>query len=144
MHTNNFCIKKEVFGQLQFPQFSGYGHEDTWMQMGLERLGKKIVFINNPVLHTGLEDASVYLEKSKNALKNLLLLVEIFGEPAVRKQVRLYNWFCRMKGLGLEKMIKTYLEKRLKKIERRLQSCDPSLMQFDFFRLYYLVQSVKN
>jgi glycosyltransferase involved in cell wall biosynthesis len=30
--TNNFCIRKDLFGQLSFnAPWQGYGHEDTWM-----------------------------------------------------------------------------------------------------------------
>ena len=39
---------------------------------------KTIAFIDNPVLHEGLEDTAVFLEKTKNALKNLLVLANIF------------------------------------------------------------------
>ena len=143
-HTNNFCIQKDVFLQLNFPrQLTGYGHEDTWMEMELNRMKKSIRFITNPVLHNGLEDAPVFLEKTKNALKNLLLLTNIFNEELVRKKVNLYNLFYWQRKLGLNKIVSGILKKRIDKIEKNLKSCFPSLIQFDLYRLYHLTGITK-
>jgi hypothetical protein len=143
-HTNNFCIQKEVFIELNFPhQLSGYGHEDTWMEIELNRLKKRIYFIDNPVLHNGLEDAAAFLDKAQNALKNLLNLAKIFGEETVRKRVSLYNLFFWQHKLGFSKIIEDNLERRKAKIEKNLHSCNPSLFQFDLYRLYYLIKIAK-
>ena len=143
-HTNNFCIRKEVFLQLSFPaQLVGYGHEDTWMDMELSLRNKRICFINNPVLHDGIEEAELFLEKTKNALKNLLVLTNIFDERLVRKKVRLYNLFYWQRKAGISKMIISSLKKRIKKIESNLVSCNPSLKQFDLYRLYHLLEIAK-
>lgn len=140
-HTNNFCIRKEVFLQLNFPlQLSGYGHEDTWMEIELNRDKKNICFINNSVLHEGLEDTPIFLEKTKNALKNLLSLATIFGEGVIRDKVSLYNLFYWQKKFGLSKIISLSLKKKIDKIESNLKSCNPSIIQFDLYRLYYLIQ----
>lgn len=140
-HTNNFCIQRDVFLQLNFPpQLCGYGHEDTWMEIELSRDKKNICFINNPVLHEGLEETPVFLEKTKNALKNLLRLAAILGEGLVRRKVSLYNLFYWQKKFGLSKIISSGLKKRIDKIESNLQSCNPSILQFDLYRLYYLIQ----
>ena len=64
LHTNNFCIRKNVFQQLKFPQLTSYGHEDTWVQIELEKDNKRICFIQNPVLHTGIEKSDVFFGKN--------------------------------------------------------------------------------
>ena len=139
LHTNNFSIRKDVFQRLIFPpQLTGYGHEDTWMEIELGKNQKKIEFIDNPILHEGLEDTSVFLEKTKNALKNLLALAKIFDEKTVRDKVNLFNLYCWQRELGLEKFISQVLEKRIGKIETNLLSCNPSIFNFDLYRLYYL------
>ena len=139
LHSNNFCIRKTVFLQLQFPaQLTGYGHEDTWMELALIKAQQKIQFIDNPVLHSGLEDSTVFLEKTRSAVKNLLLLPKFFGEETVKKKVRLYRLFYWQHKLGLHKMYTSFLNKRIRKIEENLQSCNPSLLQFDLYRLYIL------
>ena len=144
LHTNNFSIRREVFQQLQFPvQLTGYGHEDTWMEIILEKNQKKIQFIDNPVLHDGLEDTPVYLEKTKNALKNLLALTKIFDEKTVRNKVNLFNLYFWQRELGLNKFIRSILEKRISRIETKLRSCNPSIFNFDLYRLYYLTELAK-
>jgi glycosyltransferase involved in cell wall biosynthesis len=143
-HTNNFCMRKDIFLELNFPhQLSGYGHEDTWMQIELDRMKEVIYFIDNPVLHNGLEDATVFLDKTQNALKNLLSLAKIVGEDSVRKRISLYNVFFWLRKLGLSKLIESNLKRRKAKIENNLHSCNPSLFQFDLYRLYYLIKLSK-
>jgi glycosyltransferase involved in cell wall biosynthesis len=144
LHTNNFCIGKEVFLQLDFPrEITGYGHEDTWMELALEEKQKTIEFIDNPVLHEGLEDSAAFLEKTKNALKNLLVLANIFGEKLVRNKVALYNLFYWQHKLGLSEIVSGVLNKKVNKIEKKLLSCNPSLLDFDLYRLFYLTAMAK-
>jgi glycosyltransferase involved in cell wall biosynthesis len=144
LHTNNFCIEKDIFLQLNFPkEITGYGHEDTWMELALVEKQKTIEFIDNPVLHEGLEDTVVFLEKTKNALKNLLVLANIFGEKLVRNKVALYNLFYWQHKLGLSKIVSGVLFKKINKIEKKLLSCNPSLLDFDLYRLFYLTAIAK-
>lgn len=144
LHTNNFCIRKDVFNQLEFPaNLTGYGHEDTWMELELEKKQKTIEFIDNPVLHEGLEDTPVFLEKTKYALKNLLALATIFDEKRVRNKVRLFNLYCWQRQLGLPKFLNSLLQERIHKIETNLMSCNPSIFNFDLYRLYYLTELAK-
>jgi glycosyltransferase involved in cell wall biosynthesis len=144
LHSNNFCIRKSVFRELDFPaELSGYGHEDTWMELALISPQKKISFIDNPVLHEGLEDAKVFLEKTKSALKNLLLLPKFFDENLVRKKVRIYDFYCLQKKMGLTAMIAAVLNKRIEAINQNLVSCQPSLLNFDLYRLYHLIRISK-
>jgi hypothetical protein len=144
LHTNNFCIAKDVFLQLNFPkEMSGYGHEDTWMELVLVEKQKTIEFIDNPVLHEGLEDTAVFLEKTKNALRNLLVLANIFGEKLVRNKVALYNLFYWQHKLGLSEIVRGMLNKKINKIEKKLLSCNPSLLDFDLYRLFYLTAIAK-
>jgi glycosyltransferase involved in cell wall biosynthesis len=142
LHVNNFCIRKKLFLDMSFPQeLQGYGHEDTWMQMELSRRAKQIAFFDNPILHNGLEDSRLFLEKTKNALKNLSILSQIFTEEELKKQVGLYKIFYWQKKLGMVGIVNTILKTRIKQIEQKLLSCNPSLFLFDLYRLYHLSNS---
>jgi len=142
LHVNNFCIRKKLFLELSVPhELQGYGHEDTWMQMELNRRGKQIAFFENPILHNGLEDSRLFLDKTKNALKNLSILSQIFTEKELKKQVGLYEIFYWQKKLGLTRIVNTILKTRIKGIEQKLLSCNPSLFLFDLYRLYHLSNS---
>lgn len=140
LHTNNFIILKNIFLELNFPsQLKGYGHEDTWMHIKLETTNKKIFFLNNPVLHSGLESTDIFLKKTKNALKNLLILVDAEGVKALKCRVKLIKLYLLLEQLSLNQLVQRVLHKKIKKIETSLNSCNPSLFQFDLYRLYYLI-----
>ena len=73
--SNNFLIKKIIFSQIKFNEkIETYGHEDTLLSLELKKNKIAIFQINNPVFHEGIEDSSVFLEKTKSAIKNLVLL----------------------------------------------------------------------
>ena len=141
LHTNNFCIRKTDFLGLNFPPaIRGYGHEDTWLEITLRNKQRKIFFIENPLLHGGLEDSKVFLEKTKSALQNLLLLPEFFGEETVEEKIKLYRLFKRINKPGLRPIVTGLLNRRIGSIEQNLNSCNPSLFNFDCYRLYHLLK----
>ena len=70
--SNNFLIKKSVFKLINFNEgFIDYGHEDTLLSLDLQKNKINIKQIDNPVYHEGLENNSVFLFKTKTAIKNL-------------------------------------------------------------------------
>lgn len=138
-HTNNFCIRKEIFLRLNFPGFlKQYGHEDTWMGIELERSGKKIFHIDNPVEHMDTEETSTFLNKTIQALENLLLLSTVTDKNLMRKHVFLFKIYYRVKQLGLRFLIDLFYYSFKKQIAENLKSCNPSLFFFDLYRLYHL------
>ena len=141
LHANNFCIRKKDFLALNFPpRLNSYGHEDTWMEIALRTKQKQICFIQNPVLHTGLEDSKVFLKKTKSALQNLLLLPVLFDEKTVEEKVKLYRLFRHIDKPGLRTIVTGLLRSRIGLIEQNLNSCNPSLFNFDCYRLYHLLK----
>ncbi len=144
LHSNNFIIRKEVFLELNFPpQIQGYGHEDTWMELELRTKKRKIQFLRNPVLHEGLEDSAVFLEKTKSALRNLLLLPDFFDQKKVSDQVRLYKLFYWQNRFGIASIVEALLNTRIRSMEKNLKSCNPSLFFFDCYRLFQLMRLAK-
>jgi glycosyltransferase involved in cell wall biosynthesis len=140
-HTNNFCIRKDVFVQFNFPSFlKQYGHEDTWMGMELERIGKKIYRINNPVEHLNIENTSIFLNKTQQALQNLLLLESVIEKKRLLEQVPMFRLYHQIKQFHLAFAVTFIYSSTKKKILRNLHSCNPSLLAFDFFRLYHLIR----
>ncbi len=140
--SNNFLIKKAVFNALQLDDsLTGYGHEDTWMGIQLETKKTKMHFIHNPVLHIGLEGAEVYMEKAKNAVQNLMHLEKIVGKEILKKHVKLYSAYSRMKKLKMQWMLLAGYPFLQSYITKNLKSCNPSLMLFDIYRLHFLVKN---
>jgi glycosyltransferase involved in cell wall biosynthesis len=139
--SNNFCIRKEVFQKLMFNlPLQGYGHEDTWIGLQLEALGAKIGYIQNPVFHNGLEHALVFLEKSDQALKNLLILSKFIDQKVLSQQVKLYRYYCIHRRWHLERSLLFLFRIFRKLILKNLISCYPSLKLFDFYRLCRFIQ----
>jgi glycosyltransferase involved in cell wall biosynthesis len=142
--SNNFLIKKEIFQRLDNSlQLPGYGHEDSCWGIQFEQAGVSCYYSDNPVLHTDIETADKYLEKSELALSNLLVLEKNIDNKLLRKHIRIYKWYRTMKSSGLsglylffEKMFHNYFRSNL-------LSCKPSLFYFDCYRLAVLLRMSK-
>lgn len=144
LHTNNFCIKRDIFLQLNFPEFlRSYGHEDTWMEIELNRLGKKILHINNPVEHVHIEDTENFLDKTQLALQNLLSLTDVADKNAIRKYSPLVRVCDRVKAFRLRPAVRFFYKLFSKAIIKNLNSCEPSLLVFDFYKLYHFAELSK-
>jgi glycosyltransferase involved in cell wall biosynthesis len=144
LHSNNFCIRKEVFNQLKFPDFfKHYGHEDTWMGIELERLHKKILHIDNPVEQLNIENTPTFLKKTHQALENLLLLKSAVDESELINHVSLFSAYHKVKKNHLGFLVIFFYHVFKKKIAESLNSCKPSLFVFDFYKLYHFIQLSK-
>lgn len=144
-HTNNFCIKKETFQQLEFPQFlNQYGHEDTWMGIELEKAGKSIHHISNAVEHLQIESNEIFLRKTDQALQNLLSLKKVADEKLIAKHVSLFKAYSFVRNSNLEFGVTFLYRIFARLIAQNLNSCNPSLIFFDFYRLHRLIQISKN
>jgi len=143
-HTNNFCIKKQVFMQINFPGFlNKYGHEDTWMGIELERLGKSVQHINNAVEHLQIENTEGFLKKTEQALQNLLLISRVVDKEIVSRHVSLFKAYSFINNSRLTfavNFVSTIFKSR---ISQNLNSCNPSLLFFDLYRLHRLIQISK-
>jgi len=71
----NLFINKKVSQNIRFTEsLTKYGHEDTLYGAELEFNSYTVMHINNPIIHLGLDEVSVFLEKTEFALINLLSL----------------------------------------------------------------------
>lgn len=98
---NNLFIRRQTFldaGGLD-TAIQGYGHEDTLLGRQLERIGAGILHIDNPVLHTGLEDDATFIAKSEEGARNLAQLYHAGKLGA--QDARLISAGLTVKQLGL-------------------------------------------
>ena len=143
-HSNNFCIKKEVFRQIYFPAFlKEYGHEDTWIGIELERLGKSIKYIDNAVEHIQIENTDNFLSKTEQALRNLLQLKTVVDKQTIARHVSLFKAYSFINITHLEFLVNFVCGIFKSRIVQNLNSCNPSLLFFDFYRLHRLIQMSK-
>ncbi len=139
--SNNFLIEKELFKRVRFNEnLIGYGHEDTFF--GLELLGNGVLIkhIDNPLVHLGLEDAHVFMEKTENGLCNLKKVEQLLHEyyPAYEGHSRIMKTKARLEKMHL-KILYTFFFKMFKPLFlRNLYGNHPSLFLFDLYKLGYL------
>ena len=140
--SNNFLIKKIIFSQIKFnEEIETYGHEDTLLSLELKENKIAIFQINNPVFHEGIEDSSIFLEKTKSAIKNLVFLEKNVQNTSSIKLIKTYHLINKLKLtwliFPLSKPISNILE-------RQLLSSRPSLKIFDLYKLIYFLREKQN
>ena len=72
---NNTIIKKECFNKVKFDtEITLYGHDDTQLSYQLSLIPSKIHHIDNQIKHGDIDSNEVYINKTKNSIKSLLVL----------------------------------------------------------------------
>jgi glycosyltransferase involved in cell wall biosynthesis len=138
--SNNFLIDKEVFEIIHFSENIGpYGHEDTLLGYELYSSGIKIVHIDNPVEHAGLEDSEAFLSKSREALKNLKFISEeiVDNKTEFSQQITFLNHYKKITLLIPHFLLRCLFYLFKKCIERNLTGKNPSIKLFDVYKLCY-------
>ncbi|NML64912.1 glycosyltransferase family 2 protein [Hymenobacter sp. RP-2-7] len=134
---NNALIKKEVL--LRFPldeRLSGYGHEDTRLGLQLARAGLGVRHLDNPVLHAGLEPATAFLAKSRQAVRNL---AQVLRADGLGTGTRLVRAATRLRQLGLAAPARAALAALGPQLQRNLLSARPRLRALDLLKLGWLL-----
>ncbi|MFV8442791.1 glycosyltransferase family 2 protein [Flavobacterium sp. LB2P44] len=134
---NNTVIKKNYFDEIKFDRnIKKYGHDDTQFSCQLRLLQAKVSHIENPVAHGDIDTNRAYLNKTKEALENLMLLYE--GKKIDIEFVRLlqlYHFLKKTRLTHIISQIHPFLEKSLLK---NLTGNNPNLFLFNWFRMGYL------
>lgn len=136
--SNNFLIEKSVFEKVHFREdLKTYGHEDTLLGYDLFRNGIEIIHIDNPVEHTGLENSSVFVEKTRIALKSLHQITYqlLRGDSAFVLQVHFLNRYKAITKYIPSIFLRLFYKLNHRIIERNLTGRKPSLFLFDLYKL---------
>lgn len=137
--SNNFIIKREVFEQVKFdPDHEGYGYEDTLFATELSNKGIRILHIENPLIHTGIEPTQVFMKKTKNALENL---VDLYREDRIL-DTRMISFYHRLKRLRVDRIVFNYLGKRSDSYLENIYSENPSMRKLALWKLHYFMQKL--
>ena len=142
--SSNFLIKKDVFLGMDFnAPLNQYGHEDTLWGIELKKKGVQAKFIDNPVMHEGIEECNSYIKKSLMAVENLLVLERLIGEEELARHVKLYEMYKKLdryKVTGLVALAEKWYHSW---IIKNLCSYEPSLKYFDWMRLAHFIRLKK-
>ena len=131
----NLLAPKDIFQQIAFNEkIKSYGHEDTLFGIELKKEGITVAHIDNPIVHLGLDEHQVFIQKTEIGLQNLALLI---NEKKITKEVKLYRYYLLCKPtLFLTKPFFKILKKWTKK---KLTNGSETLLFFDLFKLSYLL-----
>lgn len=143
--TNNFLIEKKLLLSIGFDEnMQGYGHEDTLFGYELKKRQIDIQHIDNPLVHIGLETAPEFLEKTQQGVKNLLFILENYGEMSqFVAEVKLLRYFRRAKQWRIGWLFALFFRLFARRAEAQLSGNKPSLRLFDLYKLSYLCRLAK-
>lgn len=137
--TNNFLIRRDIFEKHKFStQLKGYGHEDTLMAFNLKRKRIPIDHLDNPVLHAHIDTNIEFVDKTKEALKNLAKLHAKKGD-SFGEFVRLLDVYNRLKkngGLVVLSIISPFIKVVLASL---CKSGKASVKVFNWYKLLLFV-----
>ncbi len=138
VNSGAFLIKKELFLKVNSKlKFKKYGLDNLFKQL-LQQEDAKIIHIDNPVYHLGLENTTQFIHKSKEAVKTT---VELESEGLISHDRRpLQKSYLKLKKLRLLGIFRVLMKSSEKIIEKNLKSDNPSLFLFDLYRLQYYTE----
>lgn len=132
----NLVMQKDVFFKNPFDSsITTYGFEDLVFLKKLKANSVVIQQIDNPCFHQNVELSTVFIEKSKTAILNLIQLH--FNNTLQTSDSKLLNAFHYLEKLYLTSVFILIYEKFGKSMEKNLLSERPSLFLFDLYRLGY-------
>lgn len=140
--SNNFLIQKEIYLSIKSDEkIKGYGYEDAAFAQQLKKRNIPIDHINNPIAHVGLEINEIFIEKTKNAIKNLALLVKT--KKVDREEIKVFRYYKKLKRLRIHRLYYFLFHKWEPFFIQNLTSSKPKLIYFDFFKLYLLCKHLE-
>lgn len=129
----NFMIRRALFLSIQFDEsITEYGHEDTLFGIELAQRKANIRHIDNPLEHTGIENNTIFLEKTRAAIRNLATL-----EDSLQGHSSLISTYRLLQKMGISKYMSHWYAKHEAKLTEQLTSAKPRLYLFSIFKLGY-------
>ena len=137
-HSSNFLIKEKILRLHPFVQLpNGYGYEDFHLGLRLNENNFKILHIDNPVQHLGLNSTKAFLARQIEASQNLSFLTKQ-DKDLQTPIVRVKNILHRM---GLTSLFIRFFQLVESSIERQMLSKNPSLFMLDLYKTYHFLTS---
>ena len=131
--SNNFIIPQEIFKECRFDENTkGYGFEDLQYAKKLQQMNFAVCHIDNPVLHDGIESNTIFLKKTEEALKNLIMLEDLDQIPQTRL-LRSSQW---LKSYGLTGVFMKVMHSFEARVREHLLSSEPWLWVLQLWKLY--------
>ncbi len=132
-YTHNFLVHKKILEFIPFNNnLTQYGYEDVAWANELKKQGVLITHINNEIIHIGLDSNLSFVNKSKLAVQNLILL-QSQGLILKSKLTFAINWIYKLKlanvFIGVYKIFEVRIENHL------VNSTQPNLQLLDLLKI---------
>ncbi|MFW6249322.1 MAG: glycosyltransferase family 2 protein, partial [Bacteroidota bacterium] len=143
--TNNFMLRKDVFDRIQFNEdLIGYGHEDTLFGIDLSQKQVPLLHIDNPLLHIGLQNDKEFLDKTRQAVFNLVFIYKHLNiKKLFERHVRLVSAFEKVRKARMTTVLAFLFPYFQSTIEKQLKSGKPRLWLLDMYKLGVFCQAYK-
>jgi glycosyltransferase involved in cell wall biosynthesis len=140
--TNNFLISKSIIQKHGFnEELKGYGHEDTLFALELRRNKIPVTHIDNPMIHLGLESNTVFLEKTRHRVRNLMKLLNMLEyQQDLEKHSSIVKALNKLERWKMLAFYCCFSSKFNNLMIHNLTGKYPSLLVFDMYKLGFLCQ----
>ena len=127
-------IHKTVFEKVSFNEtIPNLRHEDTLFSYNLKQQKIKVIHIENPVFHLGLDEFEVAIKKENESILGLKYLIDHQLLP--KDYVRLSAIAAKIDKLKLNFAFVLFYKMTRFLFLKNLSSSNPSLFIFDLYRL---------
>lgn len=130
--TGNFLIEKSLINTIFFDEsLTKYGYEDLVFAKELQQKKIAIHHIENPVFHLGIDENKLFIKKTKEALKNMVFLLE--NKKISTKDTKLVSTYKALQVFKIPQVLSLFVI-----VFERLAIVKSSLFFFNLFRITYL------
>jgi len=135
INSGCFLIEKEQFISVnKHLAFNSYGLDNLFKQV-LEKKEVRVLHIDNPVYHLGLEKNKVFIKKSLESVETTILLEK---KGLIKTDLRpIQKTYLKSKKYGMLPLFRKTIQLFEKQLISNFNSKNPSLFLFDLYRLYY-------
>lgn len=135
--SQNLLIKKEIFIKANTLVENHYGL-DNFFSNKLKNMNAAILHIKNPIIHHGLENTEVFLEKSLQSVKSTFILEK---EGLLDYDLRpIQQSYLKLKKWRLTRLFNWFIGLFKNMMEINFKSNKPNLLWFDLYRLHYYIK----
>lgn len=130
-----FIIRRDVALQVPMDEsFTGYGYEDVYYGMQLQRLAGKYHHIDNPLQNDDLEPNPTYLAKTEEAMRTLY-----DHRQQLSGGVHMLDIVATMQRMHLAAPLRLVARLAVKPLRRNLCSNRPMARWFNLYKLLYYI-----
>lgn len=133
-HSNNFLGKRKVLEQIPFDEsLDGYGYEDLVLAQSIDEALFTVTHIDNPVEHLGINTNKIFLQKTEQAIQNLIT----FQQNGVLDKTRLQRFVTTLEEWSVDKLLKRWVDDRHEIYYDQLLNNQAKLWKLDLLKLYW-------